>query len=74
MNQDTGLVHHLEVTAANVYDVMVMPKLLTGEEKNVYGDSGYLGAGKREDAVTHNNEICSHPLSANVYMNLKEIM
>jgi IS5 family transposase len=40
----------------NVHDVTVTPKLLTGDEKNVYGDSGYLGAGRREDAVTHNNE------------------
>ena len=31
-----------------------MPKLLTGEEETVYGDSGYLGAGKREDAVVRN--------------------
>lgn len=56
VDQATGLVHHLEVTAANVHDVTVTPRLLTGEELNVYGDSGYLGAEKREDAVTHNNE------------------
>ena len=56
VDQDTGLVHHLEVTAANVHDVTVTPKLLTSEEKNVYGDSGYLGAGNRQDADTHNNE------------------
>ena len=29
-------------------------KLLTGEEEVVYGDSGYLGAGKREDAIVRN--------------------
>ncbi len=56
VDQDTGLVHHLEVTSANVHDVTVTPKLLTGEERAVYGDSGYLGAEKREDAVTHNKE------------------
>jgi len=56
VDQDTGLVHHLEVTAANVHEVTVTPKLLTGEEKTVYGDSGYLGAEKRDDAVTHNND------------------
>ena len=28
--------------------------LLTGEEDVVYGDSGYLGAGKREDAIVRN--------------------
>ena len=30
-------------------------KLLTGEESIVYGDSGYLGAAKREDAITKND-------------------
>ena len=53
-DQDSGLVHHIEVTAANVSDVSVTPKLLSGHEENVYGDSGYLGAQKRDDAVTHN--------------------
>ena len=28
--------------------------LLTGEEESVYGDSGYLGAQKREDAIVRN--------------------
>ena len=31
------------------------PKLLTGEETVVYGDSGYLGADKRENAITKNS-------------------
>ena len=31
-----------------------LSKLLTGEEAVVYGDSGYLGAGKREDAIVRN--------------------
>lgn len=53
-DQDSGLVHHVKVTAANVSDVSVTPKLLTGEEENVYGDSGYTGAGKRSDAVVRN--------------------
>ena len=55
VDKKTGLVHHVEVTAANVHDVAVVPKLLTGEETEVYGDSGYLGAEKREDAITHNS-------------------
>lgn len=46
--------HTVEATAANVHDVAEVPKLLTGEEEVVYGDSGYLGAGKREDAVIRN--------------------
>ena len=30
--------------------------MITGEEEVVYGDSGYLGAKKREDAVTKNKQ------------------
>ena len=56
VDQKTGLVHHLKVTDANVHDVTVVPQLLTGEETEVYGDSGYLGAGKREDAVKRNKQ------------------
>ena len=54
MDQDTGQVHYVEVTGANMHDVTVVPWLLTGEENAFYGDSGYLGAEKREDAVTRN--------------------
>ncbi len=56
VDKETGLTHHVEVTSANVHDVTQMPKLLTGEETQVYGDSGYLGAEKREDAITHNKQ------------------
>ncbi len=56
VDKETGLTHHVEVTSANVHDVTQVPKLLTGEETQVYGDSGYLGAEKREDAITHNKQ------------------
>lgn len=52
----SGLVHHVEVTAANVHDVTVVPRLLHGEEDSVHGDSGYLGADRREDAIVYNNQ------------------
>ena len=55
VDQTSGLVHHVEATAANVHDVTVTPNLLYGEEESVHGDSGYLGAEKRKDAITHNN-------------------
>ena len=54
VDQDSGLVHSIEVTSANTHDVTMVPKLLTGEETTVYGDSGYLGAEKRDDAITRN--------------------
>lgn len=54
VDKDSGLVHTLEVTGANVHDVTMVPKLLTGDETAVHGDSGYLGAEKRKDAITPN--------------------
>lgn len=56
VDKDSGMVHNLEVTAANVHDAIVMPQLLTGDEEIVYGNSGYLGADKREHAVVRNRQ------------------
>ena len=56
VDKQSGLVHHIEVTAANTHDVTVTSKLLTGEEESVYGDSGYLGAEKRDDAIKKNKQ------------------
>jgi len=56
VDKDSGLVHTLKVTAANVHDVAMTPELLTGQEESVYGDSGYLGAEKREGAVVRNSQ------------------
>lgn len=56
VDKTSGLVHHVETTAANIHDVSVVPKLIYGEEESVHGDSGYLGAEKREDAITHNSQ------------------
>ncbi len=46
--------HMLRTAAANVHDVTMTAELLSGEEETVYGDSGYLGAEKREEAVVRN--------------------
>ncbi len=54
VDKDSGIVHTIKVTAANQHDVSMTSELLTGEETVVYGDSGYLGAEKREDAVKKN--------------------
>ena len=53
-DKDSGLIHTVEVTAANVHDVTMVPQLLTSDEIVVYGDSGYLGAERREGAVIKN--------------------
>lgn len=54
VDSESGLVHTVQVTAANVHDVCVTADLLTGEEEQVYGDSGYLGAEKRPEARKKN--------------------
>ena len=54
VDKDSGLVHTVKATPANIHDVTEVPKLLTGEEEVVYGDSGYLGADKREDTLVRN--------------------
>lgn len=54
VDRDSGLVHTVKVTAANVHDVAVAAQLLTGEEETVHGDSGYLGAQKRPEAIRRN--------------------
>ena len=54
VDKDSGLTHTVKATPANVHDVTMMSELLTGEEEIVYGDSGYLGAEKREEAIVKN--------------------
>lgn len=54
VDKDSGLTHTVKATSANVHDVTMMSELLTGEEEIVYGDSGYLGAEKREEAIVKN--------------------
>lgn len=49
VDEYSGLVHHVECTAANVVDVTQVHKLLHGKEDTVCGDSGYTGADKREE-------------------------
>ncbi len=45
----SGLVHTVEVTAANEHDITVASKLIREDDEVVYGDSGYLGIQKREE-------------------------
>jgi IS5 family transposase len=45
----SGLVHSLVGTPANTSDVTQVHALLHGEEKAVFGDSAYQGAGKRKE-------------------------
>lgn len=56
VDKDSGLAHTVKATAANVHDVTMTSELLHGEENEVYGDSGYIGADKREDAIIRNKK------------------
>jgi len=46
---ESGLVHHVHGTAANVADVTQVAELLHGEENAVYADAGYTGVEKRDE-------------------------
>ena len=46
---ETGLVHHVTATSANVSDIVETAKLLHGKEEMIFADAGYTGAHKREE-------------------------
>ena len=49
VDADSGLVHTVIGTAANVNDVTQAAGLLHGKEKQAWGDAGYQGADKRQE-------------------------
>ena len=49
VDAESGLVHTVIGTAANVHDVTQAQGLLHGEETDVFGDAGYQGIEKREE-------------------------
>ena len=49
VDAQSGLVHTLIGTAANVHDVTQAQALLHGNETDVFGDAGYQGVEKREE-------------------------
>jgi IS5 family transposase len=52
MDAESGLVHTVTGTAANVSDISQTAQLLHGKEEHVYADAGYLGVDKREEIPT----------------------
>jgi transposase, IS5 family len=50
VDAESGLVHTVTGTAANVNDVVEANALLHGQERDVFADAGYQGAHKRPDA------------------------
>jgi IS5 family transposase len=49
VDADSGLVHTVVGTAANVNDVTQAHALVHGEESDVFADAGYQGVGKRDE-------------------------
>ena len=49
VDSETGIVHNLSITAANVHDVTEAHGLLHGGEVQVWCDAGYQGVHKREE-------------------------
>src|SRR3546814_14997018 len=49
VDADSGLVHTVVGTAANVNDVTQASALVHGEETDVFADAGYQGVAKREE-------------------------
>ena len=56
VDRESGLVHHVDTTAANDHDVTAVSRLMHGEEDTVHGDSGYVGAQKRPEAIIRNKK------------------
>jgi transposase, IS5 family len=54
---ESGLVHTVEATPANVHDIVVAEKLLHGEEKVVRGDSAYTGLENRDEMKTAHPDV-----------------
>jgi transposase, IS5 family len=49
VDSESGLIHSVETTAANVHDLTPAAELLHGEETVVYADAGYQGIEKRRE-------------------------
>ena len=52
-DMDSGLVHTVTATAANVADITQTSALLHGEEEVGFADAAYVGVEKREDMAAH---------------------
>jgi len=60
VDAQSGLVHSLSGTAANVADIAQAHALLHGQEKEVFADAGYQGVEKREEMAPIREDIEWH--------------
>lgn len=61
VDAESGIVHSVVSTAANVNDVTQAGALLHGEETDAFGDAGYRGVAKREEAQGPQWHIAMQP-------------
>ncbi|MFT3820149.1 MAG: IS5 family transposase [Rubrivivax sp.] len=61
VDADSGLVHTVVTTAANVNDLNVAGQLLHGRERDVFADAGYQGVHKRPEAAGPNWYVAMRP-------------
>ncbi len=64
VDAESGLVHSLVSTAANVNDVTQAGALLHGQEADAFGDAGYRGVDKREEAQGPQWHFAMQPANA----------
>ena len=57
MVKDSGLIHSVVVSAANVHDLTSAADLLYGEEEVVYVDARYQGITKRPEMADKRTEF-----------------
>ena len=67
VDAESGLVHTVIGTAANVNDVTQGHGLLHGEESVVFADAGYLGASKRAEATGVDWHVAMRPGKRNAH-------
>ena len=60
VDAQSGLIHSVTGTAANVADIAQAHALLHGAEKNVHADAGYLGVEKREEIAAGHGGVEWH--------------
>ena len=61
VDAQSGLVHSVIGTAANVSDINVAGALLHGQEKDAFGDAGYQGVHKRAEALGPTWHVAMRP-------------
>lgn len=57
VDSESGLIHSVQTTSANVHDLTPAADLLHGEETVVYADSGYQGIDKRSEMADKDIEF-----------------